>query len=121
VDSRVAHGIPGEGSLELAVAAKAGDTGARGELIGALFPLIRRTARIYRHSPAVDETELTQEGVVGVLRALDRYDPARGSSFWAYASWWVRQAMQQLVSELTGPVRGSWRLKQASGGNRWRT
>jgi RNA polymerase sigma factor (sigma-70 family) len=52
----------------------------------------------------VDETELTQEGVVGVLRALDRYDPARGDSFWAYASWWVRQAMQQLVSELTGPV-----------------
>jgi RNA polymerase sigma factor (sigma-70 family) len=45
-----------------------------------------------------------QEGVVGVLRAIDRYDPALGTPFWSYASWWVRQAMQQLVCELSGPV-----------------
>jgi RNA polymerase sigma factor (sigma-70 family) len=45
-----------------------------------------------------------QEGVVGVLRALERYDPALGTPFWAYASWWVRQAMQQLVAELSRPV-----------------
>jgi RNA polymerase sigma factor (sigma-70 family) len=42
--------------------------------------------------------------VVGLLRALERYDPDIGTPFWAYASWWVRQAMQQLVSELTRPV-----------------
>jgi RNA polymerase sigma factor (sigma-70 family) len=45
-----------------------------------------------------------QEGVVGVLRALEHYDPEFGTPFWAYASWWVRQAMQQVVSELSGPV-----------------
>ena len=45
-----------------------------------------------------------QEGVVGLLRALSRYDLGQGTPFWAYASWWVRQAMQQLVSELTRPV-----------------
>src|SRR5947209_12151293 len=45
-----------------------------------------------------------QEGVVGLLRALERFDPNMGTPFWAYASWWVRQAMQQLVSELTRPV-----------------
>jgi RNA polymerase primary sigma factor len=58
---------------------------------------------MYRR-PAIGHIELTQEGVVGVLRALERYDPARGTPFWAYASWWVRQAMQQLVAELTRPV-----------------
>jgi RNA polymerase sigma factor (sigma-70 family) len=42
--------------------------------------------------------------VVGLLRALERYDPTLGTPFWAYASWWVRQAMQQLVAELTRPV-----------------
>ena len=47
--------------------------------------------------------ELMQEGVVGLLRALERYDPDVGP-FWAYASWWVRQAMQQLVSELGRPL-----------------
>lgn len=68
------------------------------------MPLIASVARIYRHVPAVDRAELMQEGVVGVLRALERYDPELGTPFWAYASWWVREAMQQLVSELSRPV-----------------
>src|SRR2546427_58727 len=37
-------------------------------------------------------------------RALDRNDPTLQVPFWAYASWWVHQAMQQLVAELTRPV-----------------
>src|SRR6185437_4673215 len=68
------------------------------------MPLIGSVASIYRGSRAVDRGELTQEGVVGLLSALERFDPDRGTPFWAYACWWVRQAMQQLVSELTRPV-----------------
>jgi RNA polymerase sigma factor (sigma-70 family) len=45
-----------------------------------------------------------QEGVVGLLRALERYEPERGVPFWGYAVFWVRQAMQQLVAELTRPL-----------------
>ena len=68
------------------------------------MPLIGSVARIYRDSGRVDRVELLQEGVVGLLRALERFEPERGTPFWAYASWWVRQAMQQLVSELTRPA-----------------
>jgi RNA polymerase sigma factor (sigma-70 family) len=68
------------------------------------MPSIASVARIYRSSPAVNRVELMQEGVVGLLRALRRYDSTRGTPFWGYASWWVRQAMQQLVAELTRPV-----------------
>jgi RNA polymerase primary sigma factor len=89
---------------ELVVTAKAGDDDARDALIEAFLPLIASVARIYRGSPAVDRVELMQEGVVGLLRALERYDIRLDTPFWAYASWWVRQAMQQLVSELTRPV-----------------
>jgi RNA polymerase primary sigma factor len=89
---------------ELVVAAKAGDDAARDELIAAFQPLIASVARIYRGSAAVDRRELMQDGVVGLLRALQRYDLSLDTPFWAYASWWVRQAMQQLVSELTRPV-----------------
>jgi RNA polymerase primary sigma factor len=85
-------------------AAKAGEAEARAELLDAFMPLIGGTARMYRGSPAVDRAELMQEGVVGLFRALDRYDPARGTPFWGYAAWWVRQAMQHLVAELTWPV-----------------
>jgi RNA polymerase primary sigma factor len=89
---------------ELVEAAKAGDTGARDELIEAFLPLVGSVARVYRGSAGVEHAELMQEGVLGLLRALRRYDPALGTPFWAYASWWVRQAMQQLVSQLTRPV-----------------
>jgi RNA polymerase sigma factor (sigma-70 family) len=89
--------------LSLVRAAKAGDAAARARLVDAFMPFIATTARTYRHGP-VQRVELLQEGVVGLLRALERFDPDRGIPFWAYATWWVRQAMQQLVSELTRPV-----------------
>jgi RNA polymerase sigma factor (sigma-70 family) len=85
-------------------AARSGDVQARAELVEAFLPLIAGVARNYRASTRVTRVELMQEGVVGLLRALERYDPTVGTPFWAYASWWVRQAMQQLVSELTRPV-----------------
>jgi RNA polymerase primary sigma factor len=87
----------------LVLAAKAQRREARGDLVDAFVPLIVSVARIYRGS-AVARAELVQAGVVGLLKALERYEPERGTPFWAYASWWVRQAMQQLVSELTRPV-----------------
>lgn len=103
-------------------AAKARDGEARAELVNALMPFIGGVARMYRGSPAVDWAELMQEGVVGLLRALERYDPARGTPFWGYAEWWVRQAMQNLVAELTRPVvlsdralRQLARIKRARG------
>jgi RNA polymerase primary sigma factor len=61
-------------------------------------------ARAYRRVTRIDQHELTQEGIVGLLRALERFDPGRGVPFWGYAAWWVRQAMQQLVSELSRPM-----------------
>ncbi len=92
-----------------------GDRDARARLVEAFLPLIASVARNYRSSGQITRTELVQEGVVGLLRALERYDPSLGVPFWAYASWWVRQAMQQLVAELTRPVVMSDRaLRQLS-------
>jgi RNA polymerase sigma factor (sigma-70 family) len=85
-------------------AAQAGDRQAREELVEAFLPLIAGVARVYRGSATITRVELMQEGVVGLLRALERFDPAAGVPFWGYATWWVRQAMQQLVAELTRPM-----------------
>jgi RNA polymerase sigma factor (sigma-70 family) len=68
------------------------------------MPAIGGVSRRYRRTPGVDHEELMQEGVVGLLRAASRYDPRMGTPFWAYATWWVRQSMQQLVSEMTRPI-----------------
>jgi RNA polymerase sigma factor (sigma-70 family) len=84
--------------------AQQGGPREREELVNAYQPMIASVAHAYRRSRSVGRDELTQEGVVGLLRALERYDFDRGVPFWAYAAWWVRQAMQQVVSELSRPM-----------------
>jgi RNA polymerase primary sigma factor len=96
--------LPARVERELVAAAAGGDIRARERLVTSFTPTIACVARRYVGSPAVERGELMQEGVVGLLRALERYDPKVGAPFWAYASWWVRQAMQQLVSEMTRPL-----------------
>jgi RNA polymerase primary sigma factor len=96
--------LPAAVERRLIDAAQAGDRRAREELVEAFLPLIAGVARVYRGSRTVSRLELMQEGVVGLLRALERYDPTLGVPFWGYAGWWVRQAMQQLIAELTRPL-----------------
>jgi RNA polymerase sigma factor (sigma-70 family) len=93
-----------EAERRLVAAAAAGAPHACDRLVEAFWPAIRNAARVYRGVPAVNDAELMQEGVVGLLRALARFDPELGTPFWGYASWWVRQAMQQLVAELRRPI-----------------
>jgi len=94
----------GPSEREVVAAAQAREPGGRETLVESFVPLIGSLARVYRGSAAVDRSELMQAGVLGLLRALDRFDLALGTPFWAYASWWVREAMQQLVSDLERPV-----------------
>jgi RNA polymerase primary sigma factor len=96
--------LPGSRERQLIAASDRGDADATEALVEAFLPAIDSVARIYRGFSSLEQAEFRQEGVVGLLRAAKRYDQARGTPFWAYASWWVRQAMQQLVSELVGPV-----------------
>jgi RNA polymerase sigma factor (sigma-70 family) len=105
---------------QLVMAAAAGDPDACEELVDAFLPAIAGVARLYRNVPAVERTELLQEGVVGLLRAIRRFDPSLNTPFWAYATWWVRQGMQQLISEVARPTvlsdraqRGLARIREA--------
>ena len=100
----IGRGFPARVERRLVEAAQAGDRRAREELVEAFLPLIAGVARVYRGSSAITRVELMQEGVVGLLRALERYDATLGVPFWGYAAWWVRQAMQQLIAELTRPM-----------------
>lgn len=86
------------------VAAEAGDSAACRELVEAFLPAISGIARGYPSGIGVERTELLQEGVAGLLFAAQRYDTSLGTPFWAYAVFWVRKAMQELVAEVTRPV-----------------
>jgi RNA polymerase sigma factor (sigma-70 family) len=85
------------------IAVERGDAAACRALVDAFLPAIARVARGFQHS-RVERRELLQEGVTGLLLAARRYDPALNTPFWAYASFWVRKGMQELVAELARPV-----------------
>ena len=66
--------------------------------------LVVRMARRYRWS-GIPVSDLFQEGVLGLLKAAERFDWTRGVPFGAYASWWVRHAMSEAVQGATMSVR----------------
>jgi RNA polymerase sigma factor (sigma-70 family) len=89
---------------ELVRAAKAGNPRAREELIERYLPLVVATARSF-HAEGLDFTDLVQEGVTGLLRALERFDPDRGAPFAAYAKPWIRYSLQELRRDFMRPMR----------------
>ena len=105
---------------DLVVATEGGSKAACRELVEAFLPAIARLARQADPTRRVDRVELVQEGVAGLLLAVKRYDARMETPFWAYASFWVRKAMRELLAELAGPValtdhavRGLVRVKGA--------
>jgi RNA polymerase sigma factor (sigma-70 family) len=84
--------------------AQAGDPQAREELIERMLPLVNSIARGYR-TAGLERADLVQEGCVGILRALQRFDPDRGVPFSIYAALWIRQALQELRSDFIRPLR----------------
>lgn len=72
------------------------DISAADRLAGSHLRLIVRVARSYRRYGLPVE-DLIGEGHVGVMRAICRFDPDRAVRFSAYASWWVRSAIQEYV------------------------
>ncbi|PIR54447.1 hypothetical protein COU75_00855 [Candidatus Peregrinibacteria bacterium CG10_big_fil_rev_8_21_14_0_10_42_8] len=53
----------------------------------------------------LDFLELAQEGVVGLMRATDKFEPERGNKFSTYATWWIRQAARNAVSQKSRNIR----------------
>jgi len=88
----------------LVARAQAGDALAREQLIDRLLPLVSSLARAFRRE-GLDQTDLIQEGIVGLLRALERFDPAHGVPFAAFATWWIRRSLQDARSDFIRPFR----------------
>jgi RNA polymerase sigma factor (sigma-70 family) len=112
--------LSAEEERELVAATDGGDEAAARQLVECFLPAIGSVARRFDSGGGVQRVELMQEGVAGLLFAARRYDPRTQTPFWAYASFWVRKAMQELVAEVTRPValsdhaaRGLARLRAA--------
>ena len=88
---------------ELTCQARDGDA-ARRTFVEANLRLVVSIAKHYR-SPGVSLLDLVQEGNLGLLRAVDKFDWRKGFKFSTYATWWIRQAIQRGIANAARTIR----------------
>jgi RNA polymerase primary sigma factor len=84
--------------------ARRGDPAASRRLVESYLPLVRRVAGRYRGLGLASD-DLLQEGAVGLLDAITRFDPRRGADFAAFARWRIRRAILNALTEQGRIVR----------------
>ncbi|MFO7563062.1 MAG: sigma-70 family RNA polymerase sigma factor [Enhygromyxa sp.] len=77
---------------------------ARQRFVAANLRLVVRLARRYSHA-FLSPADLIQEGTLGLLRAVDGYDPTRGTRFSTYAAWWIRHGVSRALAKYGLTVR----------------
>jgi len=95
--------LTAEQEIVLARRIRKGDHQARDEMIRSNLRLVVSIAKNYSRR-GLSLLDLIEEGNLGLLRAVERFDPAQGCRFSTYASWWIRQAIKRSLISAVKPV-----------------
>ena len=93
-----------EEEVELCEKAKKGDKAAKDKIIKANLRFVVKVAKKYQNH-GLDLTDLISEGNIGLINAIEKFEPSRGYHFISYAVWWINQSILKAVSEKSRAIR----------------
>jgi RNA polymerase primary sigma factor len=90
--------------IELAAKIKKGDKKAREQMIKANLRLVVKIARDYE-GIGLPLLDLISEGNIGLMKAVERFDPAKGGKLSTYGSWWIKQSIKRALANQSKTIR----------------
>ena len=98
--------LTGEEEKELAIKIKQGDKNARKKLISSNLRLVVSIAKkYYVVNKRITFDDLIQEGNMGLMKAVEKFDPSKEYKFSTYATWWIRQAITRAIGDKGRTIR----------------
>ena len=94
-----------EEEIKLAKEAQAGDVESRTKLVSSNLRLVVSIAKKYHKNVGMSFLDIVQEGNIGLMKSVDKYDPASGYRFSTYATWWIRQTISRAITNQANTIR----------------